>query len=236
MSVLKELVENYESGEEMESGHYRTKKRVLLVDPDSGTYDGWRTDTAVPAYGEEYPGDSSLTVVTREAQGYGGTDPSIEAALKYRLAKVTLTYSTNTLNNYTFASGDMTAELMSITGAFTVSGQSVDVVVPVAIEPLVIPRRSISRPHATIHGMLGCINSIAWQPFDYLYPIGTVFFAGCPWRMVWDPEANAVLYEMDYTFSINPLGWNNRYDPSTGAMAAWEPGFTAVSFAGFPPA
>jgi hypothetical protein len=232
MSSVIELVDNFESGRGTTAGSYKTTKRVLLVD----TYEGWEDVVGVPAYGDAHPDDANLIVVSIDVEGAGSVDSSLGNTLNYTHAKLTVNYSTNNLNDWTFSSGDMCAEIMTIQGVFTGSSIPINVNIPIANERLVIPRRSLARPTSTIHGLLGRINSIAWQPDDYLYPVGTVFFSGCPFTRKWDPSANAIVYELQYTFEINPQGWNNRVDPSTGDWAAWTPGFPAASFAGFPPA
>jgi hypothetical protein len=239
MTFCKELVDNYESGRCINRGRDRQKKRVLLVEP----YIGWEDVEGVPKYGDEWPGDPLLKVVSIEAEGYGGLDSTQTGLHKYKYAKVTVTYSTNPANNYTFMRGDMTAELLSLPqfGYFQQSGNPVEQprTIPIAMDRFVIPRRSIVRPVSTIYSKLGCINSDNWTPEVgvFTYPPGTVWFAGCPWAKVYDPESGLILYELDYTFIYNPYGWNNAFDVAANQWDVVLPyqSYPAVPFSGFPP-
>ncbi len=233
MTFCKELVDNYESGRCINRGRDRQKTRVLLVEP----YIGWEDVEGVPKYGDEWPGDPLLRVVSVEAEGYGGLDTTQTGLHRYKYAKVTVTYSTNPANNYTFIRGDMTAELMSIGGdaVFASSGNPFPGVrtMPIALDRFVIPRRTISRPASTIYAALGCVNDSAWQPDDYLYPAGTVWFAGCPYERRWDPELEAIVYDLEYTFIYNPRKWNWGFDPITNSWQEIIPNpYPYTSFAG----
>jgi hypothetical protein len=118
--AVTELVDNGESGRGSIRGSARTEKRVLLVD----TYDGWESDDGIPKYGDAHPDNNLLKVSLIDYEGYGGLSESATTVCKYAMCKVTVTYSSNPVNDFTYSSGDMSAELLSIgsTGKFQISG------------------------------------------------------------------------------------------------------------------
>lgn len=234
MAVI-ELVDNYESGRGTVKNKYRTAKRVLLVSP----YESWMTDPDVPVYGDAYPGDADLRVVQIDFEGAGGLDPAAAGPMKYEYAKLTVHYSTYTGND-TLSRYEISGELLEVGGygTFAGSGNPIErpMTIPVNIIDYYLPRRVNPIPMSTILGLMNCVNDAAWSPEGYIFAAETVLFCGAPCSYTWDPEVGMFLYNVEYHFKINPLGWNTAWDGVAGGWDTVLPKrFTPANFTGFPP-
>ncbi len=235
MSVI-ELIDNYESGRGQIRGYQKTVKRVLLVTP----FNGWESDPGVPHFGDEHPDDSNLKVTQIEFEGCGGIDETSAALLKYKSAKVTVTYSSNQNADITLARYEMAGELLEVGGfgTFESSGNPVErpLNIPIAIGSLVIPRQIYPIPLSTIFTLLNKVNNAGWAYDGFTHPAETVYFAGFNAELKWFGDVGQALWDIQYYFKINPQGWNVAWD---GAAGTWDTvlpkRFTSASFVGFPP-
>jgi hypothetical protein len=219
--AVKELVDGYESGRGTVRSSYRTNQRVFLVDP----YVGCINQEGVPQYGDSYPDDTDLKVRYIEFEGAGSINPALTGPLKYTHAKITVHYSTATLNDWTFIKKDCDAELLEIGagGYFQISGNPISrpLTMIVPITTIRVPKRALVEPSTAIANCEGRINSLGWapDPAGRTYGVGTLWFAGYRSDKIWSPEDDAILYDMEFVFKHNPYGWNTAYDT---AAAQWD--------------
>ncbi|MEN6370939.1 MAG: hypothetical protein ABFD64_02915 [Armatimonadota bacterium] len=234
MAVVKELIDKYESGRGTIKGKTHTSKRVLLVDKYPGL-----TETGVPAYRDPHPIDPSLLVTQIDYEGYGGLDETLEGPFKYRMSKITVTYSTDTSGDTTMSRKEMEGQVLDIGGfgAFLTSGNTVERPrnIPIGIWKIIVPRRVLVEPTATIASLWNKVNDNGFGLEGYTFPAETVLFEGASSRRVWDSEEQAIMYEIEYCFKVNFFGWNCGYD---GAAGVWDiilpRQFAVADFSGFP--
>jgi hypothetical protein len=216
MSSVIELFENYDNGSGTISRfNTETRKRFLLVDP----YDGWQSVPGVPEINDFYPGDDELQLSQISYRGYGQVAGSTGyLGGGYTHCKLELTYSKGGTASVAGVSKDLAGELLSLghVGYFASSGTPVDaaIVILVSMGSLTITLDPVSpEPTSALMALLGKINSDTWTPDGeaYAYGVGTVLFAGYKSRRV-----AGGYYNLEYDFKINPQGWNNSLDPSTG--------------------
>jgi len=217
MATLTEYASGYEHLGEVESRSAHTARRVFLIEGENAWQDR-KTVEGLPQHGEQFPGESSLTVWQREFRPHGAaqSDPNNP----WSNCLVFVDYSDRDLE----ADGselmriDHSVEVMTMPGQNTwlSDGEPLDqplsIIIP--IDEISIKVVYITFNRGAINNCRGRINSNVWRG----YPAETVLFMGAAEVQQFDSQYG-VRYAFDYKFLAKPWSQNMAYRSDIGLWA-----------------
>jgi len=219
-----DILHGFESGVITVGDNETSTVRVFEIDG----YKDWASAVGMPAKGDPHPDNPNLlarrfTVVGISKKAAAGLSPDYDRSI------VTVEYSSvGPYNNTTTMWKTESGETLEIGGGrvFQISGNPVDVPfnITVLMEEIVVPVRGmLNPPWMAIRACRGKLNSAAWRPAldsDGLMPAGTVMFCGTPKReQRYEDGAPGLLWDIDFMFRYNEMGWNYAWD---GAAGVWD--------------